>query len=236
MGHRKARLPWRAKEEDKRMNKRKAFLTYIIIFLLLVTVWYFLLYPQIEKLKSSYEILFILLWFIGKAIFWILPVFIYLRFIGIKDFGDFLKIRNKWISGVVWGILLSIFWVILRWLLFCVILGHKNISFNIGSFYLIAGILVGIFEEIPFRGLILQELNEQMKFWSANIISTLIFLVYHIPTWIYSGQGYANLLPNCFIVIFLGLIWGFMFKKTRSIWSVAIFHSLHDLSVYIDII
>lgn len=224
-----------SRKVSKRMDKRKALLTYIFIFLVLVTIWYFFIYPQIQKLKSSYEILFILLWFIGKILFWIFPVLIYLQLVGIKDFGDFLKIKSEWGKGIAWGILLSAFWVILRWILFYVILRHRNVSFNIGFFYWVAGASVGIFEEIPFRGLILQELNKQIKFWLANIITTLIFLIYHIPTWIISGQRFINLLPTCFMVILLSLIWGYIFKKTKSIWSVAIFHSLHDLSIWIGI-
>lgn len=212
---------------------QKALLSYVIIFLAVVTVWYLYIYPQLETLKSNYEVLFILLWFIGKTIIWIFPVFIYLKLIGIKDSYDSLKLKNNWLKGIRWGILLSLIWVSLRVILFCFILGDKTISFKLESFSWIAALLSGVFEEIPFRGLILQQLNEQIAFWKANIISTLIFLVYHFPTW--SVAGFQNLLPSCFIVIFLGLIWGYVFKKTKSIWTTVIFHTLHNLSIKIGI-
>lgn len=211
---------------------QKALLSYIIIFLALVTVWYLFIYPQIKTLKNNY-LLFILLWFVGKTIFWILPVFIYLKLIGVKDSFDFLKLKNNWLKGIGWGLILSLIWIALRIIIFSYILGDKTISFKIEPFLWIATLLSGVFEEIPFRGLVLQQLGEQIAFWKANIIGALIFLVYHLPTW--SVTGFQNLIPNCFIVILLGLIWGYVNKKMNSIWTSTIFHTLHNLSVMIGI-
>ncbi len=214
-------------------EKRKALIAYVVIFLALVTVWYLILYPKIETLKGNYTVIFILLWFIGKTIIWIFPVFIYLRLIGIHNPLDFLKFKNNWVKGIGWGILLSLIWVALRVILFCVVMGDKTISFQIGAYLWIATLVSGFFEEISFRSVILQQLSEQITFWKANVISTIIFLAYHIPTWFV--QGFPNLIPNCFSVIFLGLVWGYLFKKTKSIWTSTIFHILHNLSVVIGI-
>ncbi|HEX3048999.1 MAG TPA: type II CAAX endopeptidase family protein, partial [Bacillota bacterium] len=205
-------------------KNQKVFLSYIIIFLGLVTVWYLGFYPWLETIKSNY-LLFILIWFIGKTLIWILPVFIYLKVIGIKDSRGFLKLANNWTKGIGWGLILGLLWVLLRLILFRFILGDKTITLEMEPFLWIATSLSGPFEEIPFRGLILQQLNEQMSFRKANALSALLFLIYHLPTW--SVTGFQNLVPNCLIVLLLGLVWGFVLKKTKSIWAPSIFHTVH---------
>lgn len=214
-------------------KNQKALISYVVIFLALVVVWYLYLYPSLETLKGDQEVIFILLWVIGKTIIWIFPVFIYLRLVGINNPFDYLKFKNNWTKGIGWGISLSIIWVGVRVILFCFVMGGKTISFQIGAYSLIAILISGFFEEITFRGLILQQLSEDIKFWKANIISTILFLVYHIPTW--SVDGFSNLIPNCLLIVVMGLVWGYLFKKTKSIWASAIFHILHNLSVAIGI-
>jgi membrane protease YdiL (CAAX protease family) len=44
-------------------------------------------------------------------------------------------------------------------------------------------ILIGLFEEIPFRGFILQKLQEKFPFWISNLLSSLLFLIIHLPGW-----------------------------------------------------
>ena len=53
---------------------------------------------------------------------------------------------------------------------------------------LVISILVGFFEEIPFRGFILQKLQERFDFWTAVVISSLLFVGAHIPGWIMLGS------------------------------------------------
>jgi membrane protease YdiL (CAAX protease family) len=43
---------------------------------------------------------------------------------------------------------------------------------------------VGFFEEIPFRGYILQKLAIRMNFWLANMLTSLLFVGVHLPGWL----------------------------------------------------
>jgi len=45
-------------------------------------------------------------------------------------------------------------------------------------------LLIGIIEEIPYRGFMLQKLAERLGFWRANLITSLLFLAIHLPGWI----------------------------------------------------
>jgi membrane protease YdiL (CAAX protease family) len=43
---------------------------------------------------------------------------------------------------------------------------------------------IGLFEEIPFRGFILQQFAERMNFWLANLLTSVVFLGMHLPGWL----------------------------------------------------
>ncbi|MEI4802291.1 CPBP family intramembrane glutamic endopeptidase [Bacillus sp. FJAT-51639] len=92
-------------------------------------------------------------------------------------------------------------------------------------------LLVGITEEIVFRGFILQELNKILSFWKANIITSFLFLIIHYAIWIYDGV-FFDLWSHIYVFL-IGIFFGLIFKKTRSLWSVIILHSFHNLFVSI---
>lgn len=86
-------------------------------------------------------------------------------------------------------------------------------------------ILAPIAEEIIFRGLILSRLGRVFPGWLAVVLSALLFGVCHgHPVWI----AYA---------FFLGVIFGFMDLRARSIWpSLAahvIFNGTSQLTIYL---
>jgi len=86
--------------------------------------------------------------------------------------------------------------------------------------------MAGLAEEIVFRGLILQEFNKKLAFWKANIMTALLFLVIHYPIWIYNDFIFQF---GSHIYIFLiGLLFGFVFKKTGSLWTVILLHAFHN--------
>ncbi|WP_186725754.1 CPBP family intramembrane glutamic endopeptidase [Rummeliibacillus sp. SL167] len=47
--------------------------------------------------------------------------------------------------------------------------------------YLDGFLIVGITEEMVFRGFILKEINSRISFWKANGITSLLFLLIHYP-------------------------------------------------------
>ncbi len=88
-----------------------------------------------------------------------------------------------------------------------------------------AVILVPILEEVIFRGLILSRLNRALPGWLSVLLSALLFGVCHVhPLW----MAYA---------FALGVVFGFMDLRARSIWPSLIAHSIFNgigqLSVYL---
>lgn len=162
---------------------------------------------------------------------WIIPVFIYLKCVDSVKILDYLKLKSNTKIGVRWGILLGIAFIAIELIKYKVT-GTK-VNFHMDVYYWIGGILVGFFEEIPFRGFLQQKFESLTSFWTANIITTVIFMLHHFPKWIQSR--YDMILVNSIFVVFLGLVFGFVFKKTKSLWAVVIFHSLADIILFMGL-
>jgi uncharacterized protein len=79
--------------------------------------------------------------------------------------------------------------------------GHAYITWNsvLGT-----SVLVGVFEEIPFRGFVLRKLQERFDFWTATAISSLLFVGAHVPGWILLGTLTAR--NAVYIFIFGGVM------------------------------
>ncbi|WP_430791466.1 CPBP family intramembrane glutamic endopeptidase [Virgibacillus flavescens] len=70
------------------------------------------------------------------------------------------------------------------------------------------------------------------SFWKANSITSLLFASIHIPIWLYKGLFEFPYILNAILTTFvLGIIFGFIYKKTNSLWSVIIIHSMYNLLV-----
>lgn len=166
-----------------------------------------------------------------KISIWIVPAWLYIKYYLKTNPIGYLKININVKKGLFFGVVLS--------LLLGLYFSFETYMFNNQTFnltlsfdnYLNAILLVGITEEIVFRGLILQEISKRLSFWNANLITSFLFLAIHYPIWIYNGD-FFNLWSQIY-VFFLGLIFGFVFKKTGSLWLVVILHSFHNFFVSI---
>lgn len=100
-------------------------------------------------------------------------------------------------------------------------------TFNIMLNYKIAGfiticILAPIFEEIIFRGIILKGmLNHKVKPVIAIFVSGLIFGLAHLNPWQFIGAG------------ILGIIFGFIYYRTNSLFLTMLLHFLNNTLSYI---
>lgn len=108
---------------------------------------------------------------------------------------------------------------------------NLNLGFNVWLNHII---LVGVTEEIVFRGFLLRKLIEKFSFWKANAYTSLIFVAIHFPIWFSTGLfGNLNIIGTMVLVFAISLIFGFIYKRTGSLWSVIIIHSVYDFFVSI---
>jgi len=94
--------------------------------------------------------------------------------------------------------------------------------------YLLTVIGVGIFEESVFRGWFYNAWSTIVKEKYANIISATMFVFIHYPRWFQLGRTTGDIVYGSLYVFVLGVLFGVLFRKNRSIWTSAILHSVWD--------
>lgn len=92
---------------------------------------------------------------------------------------------------------------------------------------------VGIFEESVFRGWFLNAISTFVSERKANLISSALFVLIHYPGWIFAGYEFKTIAITSISVYALGLIFGWVFRKNRSIWTGAILHSAWDFITWV---
>jgi uncharacterized protein len=75
-----------------------------------------------------------------------------------------------------------------------------------------------ISEEILCRGFFLNRLNESLSFWKANAVSALLFMLAHWPYWLSKSGFSPQVIKDSVNVFFLGCLFGWLMKKTNSLW------------------
>ncbi|MFJ8099457.1 lysostaphin resistance A-like protein [Lysinibacillus sp. NPDC096212] len=215
-------------ENKVKNNDVKTMIGFLLIFYF---VWSIKELWLIEYIYSFGEIISPLLEALVKGFVWIVPTSLYIKYYLHTNPFDYLKMNVNVKKGLFWGVILSLL-VGLYFTSETYIINQQSFHFSL-SFddYLNGFLMAGLAEEIVFRGLILQEINKKMTFWKANIITALLFLVVHYPIWIYDEKIFH--FGTHLYVLFLGLLFGFVYKKTGSIWSVIILHAFHNFFVTI---
>ncbi|SDN09684.1 hypothetical protein SAMN05216498_1456 [Tenuibacillus multivorans] len=169
-----------------------------------------------------------------KITIWVIPVILLVQLIEKRNPVSYLGLRHNFSKGLKWAGWFSLALVTYLVVLYLVIL-NKPFNINTGfNEWLNTIILVGIIEEIVFRGFLLRKFMEKFKFWKANTITSLLFLSIHFPIWFYKGLFELPYILSSMITAFvLGIIFGFIYKKTDSLWSVIVIHSLYNLLISI---
>lgn len=204
------------------MRNAGAFCVYLVVFLLVWIFYVYAIYPRMIALGVA-TLAYAVANIAARSLLWVLPVFLFLIFVDRVEPFDYLRLKKRWKTGLAVGLGLSL-----------VILGIDVLAQGAPSSgkavwtwnnILSTSFLIGFFEEIPFRGFMLRKLQEQFGFWSANVLSSLLFLAVHIPGWSLLHMLSGSLA----VVIFaLGFIFAIAVHYSRSLWSGIIAHSLND--------
>ena len=99
-------------------------------------------------------------------------------------------------------------------------------------------VLIGLFEEIFFRGIIENELLEK---YSSNkkeilisiIISGVVFGAVHLTN-LLAGQDLLKTMMQFVQTTAIGILFGMVYYKTRNIWAMIFLHSFYDFSVLLS--
>lgn len=166
-----------------------------------------------------------------KIVIWVIPVILLVKIMEKSQPFSYLQLHHNFRKALTWIGWVSL--VLLFYLVINLIVLNNNIDIQIGfNGWLNTILLVGITEEIVFRGFLLRKLMDSFRFWIANTITSLLFVSIHFPIWFYKGLfEFANILSSILTLFILGIIFGFIYKKSNSLWSVILIHSLYNLLV-----
>ena len=92
---------------------------------------------------------------------------------------------------------------------------------NGGWSVLMLAVLAPVMEEVLFRGILLESVREKYSSGRAIVVSALMFGVIHII---------PQQVVNAFVI---GLILGYIYVRTDSLWPVIIIHALNNAMAYV---
>jgi uncharacterized protein len=165
-----------------------------------------------------------------KLIVWVIPVYYYLKYIDqVQNPFTYLKLNHSISKGITWGLAVSLILIFLEAGLSLVF--HSKINVDLGISW-ITTLIFAFPEEVLFRGFILQKLSRFFKFIKANVFSALLFVSIHFPVWFIQGMTVPKFIFNVIMVFLVGFGLGYLFKKSNSLWSAIIVHTVYNLLIY----
>lgn len=207
---------------DREPSSVAPFLLYVTAFHLLWIAWPFFLYPRLMTVGNA-TLAYALLNLSFRFLFWIAPVFLYLRLVDGVDPFEYLKMTHQVRRGLVVALVLTAINVLGTLARFGV--PHPSMERVTWNSVLGTSILVGFIEEIPYRGFMLQKCGERMAFWLANLITSLLFVAIHLPGWIALHTLSLGAAVSVFV---LGAVLAMAVRYSDSLWAGIITHSAND--------
>lgn len=161
-----------SQEKVKAKHPFSPFIVYLLLFYSLWIGWVYLIYPSMQALGTA-TLTYALVNIAMRLLLWVIPVFLYLRYIDHTNPVAYLKLNQYWKRGILIGLALSL----LNFLGMLLRFGppHPSMQYVTWNSVLSTSILIGFFEEIPFRGFILQKLQEKFPFWLSNFFRPCCF-------------------------------------------------------------
>jgi membrane protease YdiL (CAAX protease family) len=92
--------------------------------------------------------------------------------------------------------------------------------------------LVGVMEEVPFRGVVFGVLfhhsSTNVGKTLAVVISCIVFALVHVPLWWVGGLTFPVILNHFVIICVLGAFFAVAYWYSESLWSSVIMHMVYD--------
>ncbi len=168
-----------------------------------------------------------------KPIIWLIPVFVMTKRekLGLDSLGITLK---NLFPSLYFSLALGSLFVIEALVVNFVKYNGLNFSANIGNqglmFALGMSLATAVSEEIAFRGYIFSRLWSVFRNeWLANFVTTALWILIHIPIYIFVFQlGLGATIVNLLIIGLFGLGSAFVFARTKNVFSSVLLHVLWE--------
>jgi hypothetical protein len=169
-------------------------------------------------------------WTIAKIITWIFPALFLLRAAG-RSLREVLNLKN-WRGWLAWGGGVG-FLISLTGFIPSFLRGDPLFptQFDVPLFSVLT--IAPVFEEFLMRGAIFGNLQQVHSTAVANVVSSLMFIVLHIPGWYFMGTLTENLtrpIGGALSIFLLGLAFGYATHRGRSVIAGMLAHFLNNLA------
>jgi membrane protease YdiL (CAAX protease family) len=165
---------------------------------------------------------------------WTVPVLLFLA-LEKRPVLDYLKLRRDALRGAAWGVVFGVLILAGNVVVHFAMSGSWQLDFRIGAQRWVGPVaLVGLSEEVAFRGFFLQKFSERMGFARANLLQALLFLLMHLSGWILLGQfRFPSVFRLTGSVLLFALFSGWLLRRSRSLWACMIAHSFNNLASFV---
>lgn len=222
----------RTPKTEKDRLKTWILIAYFFILLGLWFAWTFFLRdafmdkdPLIHELYLSF----------AKVFIWTVPALLLIHRFSNELYFSFKELFRK---PEKWG---SIGLFVLFFLLFHalnIISNKKNIDLSGAATPRLIGtvLFVGLTEEVVFRGWLLNGFLQKMTRWKALALNAVLFVLIHLPLWIYSGDFVTIFMSGGFLTIAaLSLAFSWIFIESKSLFPPIFLHMLWNLLTMLSI-
>lgn len=170
-------------------------------------------------------------WIAMKLLVWLIPVFAMIRAVEHQGVAAFLELRNIRVA-VAWSVPVALLLMAADYQLAAGPAGKHLIMPVLGAAFLNGVLVSPVAEEIVFRGFCLQRLRlNGIPFWAANLLTSVVFIVLHIIGWFFQAKigPFDGLVRKLASLLFLSLLFGWMKRKTGSLYAPWLLHFLNNL-------
>jgi CAAX protease family protein len=204
------------------------FLTYVAAFHLVWIAWPWLLYPKLTAALGEETVAYAIVQLSIRVAVWVVPVCLYLRYVERVEPAEFLKLKQHVGRGLVYALVLTA--VNLVGMLARFGVPHPTMARVTWNSIVGTSVLVGVIEEVPYRGFMLRTFAERLNFWVANLITSVLFVAIHLPGWMALHTLHVG---NAVTIFIFGFVMGTVFKWSDSLWAPIVTHSANDFLSYV---
>jgi uncharacterized protein len=203
------------------------FLTYVVVFHCAWIAWPVFVYPRLVAIGGT-TLAYALLNISLRLLLWVGPVLLYLRRVDRVEPLRYLRLNQYLRRGVIVAIVVTAVNVVGSVARF----GAPHPSLHTVTWNSVLGtsFFVGFIEEIPYRGFMLQKFTERVGFWTATLITSLLFVAIHLPGWMTLHMLTVERAASIFI---FAVVMAAVFKYSGSLWAPIIAHSANDFISFV---
>lgn len=167
--------------------------------------------------------------FLWKTIVWVVLPILYVVLIDKRKPLEYLKLRANARKTTIWSLVVIAIGIV--WQLALLALELDDKAPDLREIY-VSVWSAGVCEEILFRGFFLNKIGEFMSFTKAALITSLLFVLVHVPVWLVRDYAFTKIVSDGLYVLLISLIFSVLVKKSNSLYPSIIFHSIADLIAF----